>query len=89
MKRIAIGQVLQETNLLNPVETRREDFADYGLAQGDEVVARYGGRLTSIIAAPYLVVADSFCGLYWINVRTVQPACSMFATLGGIIMEAN
>ena len=42
MKRIAIGQVLQETNLLNPVETRREDFADYGLAQGDEVVARYG-----------------------------------------------
>lgn len=54
MKRIAIGQVLQETNLLNPVETRREDFADYGLAQGDEVVARYGdvGELAGLTTLP-------------------------------------
>ena len=37
-----------------PFETRREDFADYGLAQGDEVVARYGdvGELAGLTTLP-------------------------------------
>ena len=42
MTRIAIGQLLQETNSLNPVLTRREDFESYGLVSGAAVVERYG-----------------------------------------------
>lgn len=40
--RIAIGQLLQETNSLNPVLTRRQDFELYGLVSGAAVVERYG-----------------------------------------------
>ena len=42
MKRIAIGLLQQETNVLNPVTTQREDFAIYGLVQGPAVIAAYG-----------------------------------------------
>ena len=42
MKRIAVGQLLQETNTLNPLQTTRRDFEIYGLGQGDAVMARYG-----------------------------------------------
>ena len=42
MKRIAIGQILQETNSLNPVLTQRSDFEAYGLVQRDRVVDGYG-----------------------------------------------
>ena len=42
MKRIAVGQLLQETNSLNPLTTDLADFEVYGLAQGDEVMDRYG-----------------------------------------------
>ena len=52
--RIAIGQLLQETNSLNPILTRREDFELYGLVGGDAVVARYGdvGELAGFAAFP-------------------------------------
>lgn len=42
MKRIAVGQLLQETNTLNPLQTQRRDFEIYGLGQGEAVMARYG-----------------------------------------------
>lgn len=42
MKRIAVGQLLQETNTLNPLRTRRADFEVYGLARGQEVMGQYG-----------------------------------------------
>ena len=42
MKRIAVGQILQETNTLNPHETQGADFEVYGLAHGAEVMGRYG-----------------------------------------------
>ena len=38
VKHIAIGQILQETNTLNPVLTQRADFEAYGLVQGEGVV---------------------------------------------------
>ena len=52
MKRIAIGQILQETNTLNPVLTERADFEAYGLVQGERVVAEYGdvGELAGFAA---------------------------------------
>jgi hypothetical protein len=39
VKRIAIGLLQQETNLLNRVETQRQDYEVYGLAQGSAVVS--------------------------------------------------
>ena len=42
MKRIAIGQVRQETNSFNPVLTERSHFEDYGLVRGADIVERYG-----------------------------------------------
>ena len=42
MKRIAIGQVRQETNSFNPVLTERSHFEDYGLVWGADIVGRYG-----------------------------------------------
>ena len=54
MKRIAISQLLQETNSLNPVQTERADFEVYGLAQGSEIVDRYGdvGELAGFTTFP-------------------------------------
>ena len=54
MKRIAIGQILQETNTLNPVLTQRADFEAYGLVQGERVVDDYGdvGELAGFAALP-------------------------------------
>jgi len=50
--RIAIGQLLQETNSLNPVLTRRQDFELYGLVSGAAVVEGYGdvGELAGFTA---------------------------------------
>ncbi len=42
MKRIAVGQILQETNCLNPHTTDWSDFEIYGLAYGKDVMDRYG-----------------------------------------------
>jgi microcystin degradation protein MlrC len=42
MKRIAVGQLLQETNTLNPLQTTRRHFEIYGLGRGEEVMGRYG-----------------------------------------------
>ena len=42
MKRIAVGQLLQETNTLNPLQTSRRHFEIYGLGQGEAVMGRYG-----------------------------------------------
>ena len=42
MKRIAVGQVMQETNTLNPRPTTRADYEPYGLANGADVMGRYG-----------------------------------------------
>lgn len=41
-KRIAIGQVRQETNSFNPILTERFHFEDYGLVTGSQIVERYG-----------------------------------------------
>ncbi len=52
--RIAMGQLLQETNSLNPVLTQRADFELYGLVSGAAVVERYGdvGELAGFSALP-------------------------------------
>ena len=56
MKRIAIGQLQQETNTFNPRQTPRRDFEDYGWAEGEAVVARHGGtdELAGFTALPEL-----------------------------------
>src|SRR5687768_14013736 len=38
--RIAIGQLWQETNTLNPLATTRQDFEAFGVLRGAELVAR-------------------------------------------------
>ncbi|MCA9123549.1 MAG: M81 family metallopeptidase [Planctomycetaceae bacterium] len=38
--RIAIGQLWQETNTLNPLATTRADFEQFGICRGDELVER-------------------------------------------------
>lgn len=52
--RIAVGQILQETNTLNPLETLRADFEVYGLAWGDGVMGAYGdvGELAGFSRLP-------------------------------------
>ncbi len=59
MKRIAIGQVRQETNSFNPVLTERSHFDDYGLVRGDAVVERYGdvGELSGFTELPRILGA--------------------------------
>src|SRR5262245_61527275 len=54
--RIAIGQLWQETNTLNPLPTTRQDFEDFGVFRGVEVVERMaetnelGGFIQSLSA---------------------------------------
>ena len=36
--RIAIGQLWQETNTLNPISTTRSDFEEFGVCRGNELV---------------------------------------------------
>jgi microcystin degradation protein MlrC len=38
--RIAVGQLSQETNTFNPLPTTRQDFEDFGIFRGADVVAR-------------------------------------------------
>jgi microcystin degradation protein MlrC len=38
--RIAVGQLWQETNTFNPLPTTRQDFEQFGVLRGDEMVAR-------------------------------------------------
>ena len=54
MKRIAVGQLSQESNGLNPVLTSFADFEAFGWATGAEVMARYGnvGELAGFSALP-------------------------------------
>lgn len=54
MKRVAVGQILQESNSLNPLLTTREDFRAFGLVTGPDVLARYGnvGELAGFSALP-------------------------------------
>lgn len=54
MKRIAIGQILQETNTLNPRLTQRTDFDVYGVAYGTDIVESYGdvGELAGFVTLP-------------------------------------
>ena len=40
--RIAVGQLWQETNTFNPNPTTWSDFENWGVAEGQEVVERYG-----------------------------------------------
>jgi len=42
MKRIAIGQIQQETNTFNPRRTERASFENFGWAEGEKVLTRYG-----------------------------------------------
>src|SRR5438270_14068691 len=56
--RIAIGQVWQETNTLNPLLTMRSDFEAFGIVRGAELVERMadtnelGGFIQSLRAWP-------------------------------------
>lgn len=56
--KIAIGQIWQETNTLNPVPTTRTDFEDFGFYRGPELIERMaqtnelGGFLQSLRAWP-------------------------------------
>jgi len=54
MKRIAVGQLSQESNGLNPVPTTRADFEAFGWATGVEVMVRYGavGELEGFARLP-------------------------------------
>ncbi len=56
-KRIAIGQVRQETNSFNPVLTERSHFDDYGLVTGADIVERYGdvGELSGFTELPKIL----------------------------------
>jgi microcystin degradation protein MlrC len=38
--RIALGQLWQETNSLNPLPTQRENFDQFGVLRGDDMVER-------------------------------------------------
>lgn len=57
MKRIAVGQVLQETNRLNRVPTTLAEFEAWGLATADEVMAEYshGGELAGFARLPEIL----------------------------------
>lgn len=57
MKRIAIGQVRQETNSFNPVLTERSHFEEYGLVTGVDIVERYGdvGELSGFTELPKIL----------------------------------
>lgn len=57
MKRIAVGQLLQETNTLNPIQTRRRHFEIYGLGQGESVMGQYGHteELSGFATLPHLL----------------------------------
>ncbi|MBY0231428.1 MAG: M81 family metallopeptidase [Gemmataceae bacterium] len=39
--RIAMGQLWQETNTLNPIPTTWDDFASFGVHEGDDLLARF------------------------------------------------
>ena len=58
MQRIAIGLLQQETNLLSRVETQREDYEAYGLAQGRAVIDDYGdtGELAGVLIRDTTIV---------------------------------
>jgi len=51
MKRIGIIQILQETNCFNPILTVREDYENFGVGRGREVLTKYGnvGELDGFI----------------------------------------
>lgn len=56
--RIAIGQLWQETNTFNPLPTTRQDFEDFGVVRGEELVEKMadtnelGGFIQSLRAWP-------------------------------------
>jgi microcystin degradation protein MlrC len=56
--RIAVGQLSQETNTFNPLPTTRQDFEDFGIFRGADVVARMaqtnelGGFIQALRAWP-------------------------------------
>src|SRR5262249_18591563 len=56
--RIAIGQLWQETNTLNPLPTTRRDFEDFGVCRGADLVERMadtnepGGFIQSLRSWP-------------------------------------
>ncbi|HCU36248.1 MAG TPA: hypothetical protein DGT21_12615, partial [Armatimonadetes bacterium] len=70
MPRIAVGQILQETNSINPVPTVREDFAVYGIAAGEDAMGGYGdvGELAGFAQLPGMLGS----GVEWVGlVRAV------------------
>ncbi|MFO0902015.1 MAG: M81 family metallopeptidase [Pirellulales bacterium] len=56
--RIALGQLWQETNTLNPLPTRRENFDQFGVLRGDQLLEKLahtnevGGFIQSLRAWP-------------------------------------
>ncbi len=60
MPRIAVGQILQETNSINPVPTVRGDFEVYGIAVGAEIMDRYGdvGELAGFAHLPGMLGSE-------------------------------
>lgn len=54
MKRIAVAQLLTESNGLNPVPTTRAHFEPFGIAAGAAVLEQYGdvGELAGLVTLP-------------------------------------
>ncbi|HVU89984.1 MAG TPA: M81 family metallopeptidase [Pirellulales bacterium] len=56
--RVAIGQLWQETNTFNPLPTTRQDFEDFGVVRGSQIIERFhdtnelGGFIQSLRAWP-------------------------------------
>jgi microcystin degradation protein MlrC len=56
--RIAIGQLWQETNTFNPLPTTRQDFEEFGVVRGSQIIEKFhdtnelGGFIQSLRAWP-------------------------------------
>ena len=84
--RIAIGQLWQETNTLNPAPTTRADFEAFGVVRGPELVERMpetnelGGFIQSLRAWPEELAGLSFS-------HCSSPECTTF--LRSILQKAS
>ncbi len=88
--RIAIGQLWQETNTFNRNPTRLEDFENWGVAYGEDIVARYGetgeiggflGGLREWAADAEVVGLARFACWPWgrVDAETWEHVCANFA----------
>ena len=89
MKRIGIIQILQEKNYFNPILTVRQDYENFGVGRGREVLTKYGnvGELDGFIQGlkkwpePVQPVAASFQLATTLD-RSCEPATVRLAGTG-------